>query len=395
MHIGLTGPLGMDALRPLFDGRQLPTVNEGPVTGQLARAWWEQGHEVTAFALSSQVRERTEFTAAAGRLRLVVVPQRPNGAARDLFRQERRGIVAALRDHPVDLVNAHWTYEYALAAVDSGRPALVTAHDTPLRYAWEMRSAYRWVRHSLALPVAHRARALSAVSPYTARHYRRSLGVRRPITTIPNGLDLATLPTASAPPPGRAPVFAMALQGWGPLKNTVAGLRAFGLVRRQLPQARLLALGAGHERGGPAHTWAAAHGLADGVDFTGALPYDDALARIAAEAHVLVHPSRVEACPMTCAEAMAMGIPVIGGRRSGGVPWLVGDTGVLTDIDRPHLIAEAMTALARDDERRSALGARARDRIRTDFRLGDVADAYLRWFSAHLSAEPSRTEALR
>ncbi|MFC7305781.1 glycosyltransferase family 4 protein [Streptomyces monticola] len=384
MHIGLTGPVDLDLLRPLF-ARPLPAVSGGPVTGGLVHAWWRRGHRVTVFALGHGARERQVYDSHGdGRLRLVVVPRRTAGEARDLFRAERLGLTAAFRDHPTDLISAHWTYEYAHAAVTCGRPAFVTAHDAPLRCAWEMRSAYRWLRHSLAAPVVHRAHALSAVSPYTARHLRRCLGVRRPVLTIPNGHDLAALPAPSAPPPGDRPVFAMALQGWGRLKNAAAGLRAFALVRAELPDARLLLLGAGHEDGGPAHTWARPRGLAQGVEFAGYVPHATALGRLAAEAHVLLHPSRVEACPMVCAEAMGLGIPVIGGRRSGGVPWLVGDTGVLTDIDRPGLIAAAMLSLARDEERRTALGARARARIERHFRLEDTARAYLDWFTEEL-----------
>ena len=167
MHIGLAGPVDLSPLRPELEG-MLPLVKPGPSTGWLARAWLDQGHEVTVFAQSDEVDRRTVF--GSGRLRLVVVPMRRSGRARDLFRYERRQLAAAFREHATDVVSAHWTYEHALAAIASGRPAFVTARDAPLRCAWEMRSAYRWVRHTQALPAVHRATALSANSPYIARH---------------------------------------------------------------------------------------------------------------------------------------------------------------------------------------------------------------------------------
>ncbi|MFJ7178086.1 glycosyltransferase family 4 protein [Streptomyces massasporeus] len=378
MHIGLTGPVDLSPLLSALD-RPLPAVPRGPSTGWLARTWLDQGHRVTVFAMSDEVRARTVF--GSEHLQLVVTPMRPSKRAHDLFRYERQQLAAALCEHPTDVVSAHWTYEYALAAIASGRPAFVTARDTPLRCAWEMRSAYRWVRHTQALPAVHRATALSANSPYTARHLRRCLGARRPIEVIPNGVRTDTLAASCAPPPGDTPVFAAALQGWGPMKNTKALLRAFALVRTRIPCARLLLLGSEHGPGGPAQVWATARKLTPGVEFAGQLPHAAMLDRLATEAHVLVHPSRVESFSMICAEAMGMGLPVVAGRRSGAVPWVVGDAGHLVDIDRPEQIAEAMTALARDDERRVTLGAAGRARVRTHFSLDDVARAYTDWFT--------------
>ncbi|MGW0498328.1 glycosyltransferase family 4 protein [Streptomyces sp. NPDC003007] len=378
MHIGLTGPVDLSPLLPSLD-HPLPAVPRGPSTGWLGRTWLDQGHRVTIFAMSHEVTSRTVF--GRGRLQLVVTPMRPSRQARDLFRYERRQLAAALREHPTDVVSAHWTYEYARAAIASGRPAFVTARDTPLRCAWEMRDAYRWLRHTQALPAVHRATALSANSPYTARHLRRCLGVRRPIEVIPNGVRTDALPTLCAPPPGDHPVFAAALQGWGPLKNTKALLRAFALVRRGFPKARLLILGSDHGPGGPAQAWARDRDVTAGVEFAGQLPHAAMMNRLATEAHVLVHPSRLESFSMICAEAMGMGLPVVAGRRSGAVPWVVGPAGLLVDIDRPDRIAKAMTTLARDDEQRTALGAAGMARVRGHFSLDDIARHYVNWFT--------------
>ncbi|MFD5232372.1 glycosyltransferase family 4 protein [Streptomyces qaidamensis] len=377
MHIGLTGPVDLSPLLPALD-RPLPAVPTGPSTGWLARTWLDQGHRVTVFAMSHEVTSRTVF--GSGRLHIVVTPMRPSKQVRDLYRYERRQLAAALREHPTDVVSAHWTYEYARAAIASGRLAFVTARDAPLRCAWEMRHAYRWLRNTQALPAVHRATALSANSPYTAQHLRRCLGVRRPIEVIPNGVRTDALPTFCAPPPGDTPLFAAALQGWGPMKNTKALLQAFALVRTRIPRARLLLLGSDHGPGGPAQAWAAAREITAGVEFAGQLPHAAMLDRLATEAHVLVHPSRLESFSMICAEAMGMGLPVVAGRRSGAVPWVVGHAGLLVDIDRPDRIAEAMTALAREDERRVALGTAGRARVRAHFSLNDIARAYTDWF---------------
>ncbi|MFC9247429.1 glycosyltransferase family 4 protein [Streptomyces sp. NPDC057136] len=379
MHIGLAGPVDLTPLQHLLPAR-LPAVYSGPSTGWLARTWLEQGHRLTVYALSGAVTERQVYGGEG--IDLVVVPMRSSARHRgvDFFRHERRVLTAALRDHPADVISAHWTYEFALAAIRSGLPSFVTARDTPLRCAWEMRSAYRWLRHSMALPAVHGATALSANSPYTARHLRRVLGVRRPIEVIPNGVRMEHLPAATAPPDA-APVFATAAQGWGRLKNTGTLLRAFALVRAELPHVRLLLCGDGHDAQGPARQWAAARGLTAGVEFAGPLAHHTLLRRIAAEAHALVHPSRVESFSMITAEAMGMGLPVIVGERSGAVPWVAGDGGLAVDVNSPAALAGAMSRLARDPRLRARLAAAGRSRTAACFDLRDVAAAYTSWFT--------------
>lgn len=383
MHIGLAGPVDLAPLAAYVPG-PLPEVYSFGLLGWLARSWLEAGHRVTVYALSPAVRVR-HVHGEGDPLRIVVVPQRPRARhrLRDFFRDERLGLTAAMLENPADVVSAHWTYEFALAAEATGLPAFVTAHDTPLRSAWEMRSAYRWLRHSLAVPAVHRATALSAVSPYAARHLQRCLGVRRHVEVIPNGVELDALPRAGTPRTADSPVFASAVHGWGPLKNGKGLLRAFRLARKQVPAARLLMFGDGFGPDGPAARWAARERLGAGVHFVGATDRHVMLRRFCEEVDVLVHPSRVECFPMILVESMAVGIPSVAGAQSGGVPWVLDGVlaGVLTDVDNPVKLAEAMVDLARDRARRTRLAQAARNRVTEHFQIRGVAQAYADWFS--------------
>ena len=384
MHIGFAGPI---SLAPLSDRLTCvpPATYAVTYTGQLVRAWLEQGHRVTVFAMSFDVTGR--WVHEAGPLTLIVVPVRRHARhfLRDFFRVERAALVSAMREHPTDVISAHWTYEFALAAIQSGLPAFVTAHDAPLRCAWEERlRPYRWLRNSLALPVVHRAAALSGVSPYTARHLRRVLLAPHRVRVIPNGVRLAALPAARPVQPTDAPVFATVLNGWGPLKNGQAALQAFANVRTALPKARLLMFGDGFAPGGLASAWAEPRGLATGVEFVGPTRHAELLERIAEEVTVLVHPSRLEACPMILLEVMGIGVPVIAGRRSGGAPWVVADgaAGTLVDVSSPSEIAAAMLRLGRDAGLRAELAAEGRERVRAHFDLAEVAQEYVHWFES-------------
>jgi glycosyltransferase involved in cell wall biosynthesis len=102
------------------------------------------------------------------------------------------------------------------------------------------------------------------------------------------------------------------------------------------------------------------------------------LERLASDASILVHPALEEAQPMALIEAMALGIPVIAGHRSGGVPWTLDDgrAGVFVDVTDPEQIAQAMLRLANDQQERNAWGSRGRCFAEQRFHIRAVADAW-------------------
>ena len=81
-------------------------------------------------------------------------------------------------------------------------------------------------------------------------------------------------------------------------------------------------------------------------------------------ADVFVLTSRWEARALVVQEAMAAGVPVVA-PRTGGLPGLVGDAGVLVPVGDPAAVAAAVDALVADPARRRALGTAARERARS------------------------------
>ena len=223
---------------------------------------------------------------------------------------------------------------------------------------------YRFMRLCMAWRVARRAPYLTAVSQDTAGHIRRYLLYRRPIAVVPNALasEDFTLGRARQEHPHRgAFTVAAILTGWKGRKNGPAALKAFGILRRSVPDARLLLFGYDYALGGPAEAWAQQNGLTAGVEFAGLAPNESLLQRLAQEADVLLHPALEESFCMAVAEAMALGLPVVGGKHSGAVPALLeyGRAGELVDVRSPREIADSLALLAADPARRERLGARA------------------------------------
>jgi glycosyltransferase involved in cell wall biosynthesis len=377
-ELTICGPIELGPLRPWLDGpeAELPQGLGGTPVVDLARAALEAGREVRIFTLDPGVK--SEVVLRGRRLRVFIGPFREEGRGRDLFRAERRYLREAIGRERPEVVHAHWTYEFALGAMESGVPTVVTAHDAPLRVLRLLPTPYRLMRTVMAYEVTRQARFLTAVSHSVAAHFRRFFRYSAPIRVIPNGLLAEWFPGRREGGGGTGVVFASVLNGWGPLKNGAALLMAFEQARRVLPGSELLLFGAGHGEGEAAEEWARARGLAEGVQFQGAVEREALRRELAARADVFVHPSREESFGMTIAEAMALGLPVIGGRQGGAVAEMLEDgaCGVLTDVESPGALAEEMLRLARDTGARARVARAGAESARRRFRMENVLAAY-------------------
>ncbi len=94
--------------------------------------------------------------------------------------------------------------------------------------------------------------------------------------------------------------------------------------------------------------------------------------------YVFVHPSLEETFGNVLIEAIVEGVPVIGGTRSGAVPWVLGNgsAGLLVDVTSASSIEAAILRLTADDEARMQLTKHAFDYIEANFSLQRVVDLY-------------------
>jgi L-malate glycosyltransferase len=383
MKLGVAGPISIAHLRDYLSDsdRQRPRLPSGlggtPVC-HLVKAFLDKGWPVTVFTLDYDVTNELILTGPL--LKLCIGPYRAQHRARDFFRVERHYLSTAIQREMPDLIHAHWTYEFALAALETGIPTIVTAHDAPFRVLRYDPSPYRLVRLLMAFAVARTAPFMTAVSPHTAAHFRRFLRHPASITVIPNGLPLQMFEVHrnSERTSDSILTCATVLNGWGKLKNGAAALRAFAIIRLVHSQSRLLMFGSEFGQFDKAHNWASRRNLASGVHFIGSLRNPDLLQRLQSEVDIIVHPSLEEACCQAILEAMALGKPVIGGQRSGGVPYALnyGKAGILTDVHSPKQIAAAVLSLTNNYERRMKLAALARHFAFTTFNINVVASAY-------------------
>lgn len=391
MKIGIAGPISTDSVSRFLRGdlSKLPKGYSGaPLFGTLIGALLERGHRISAFTTSAGLPLSSEnvVVAEGERFKIYYCPVRPHafrpkgghlGRGADFFRLEREGLRRAMLEDKPDVIHAHWMYEFALAAIESGIPHVVTCHDAPQAVLRYMPNLYRFIRYLMARKVFLDARCLTAVSPYLrekVRHYSRM-----PITVVPNPLPdgiykVLESDTRAVFDPER-PRIAMILNGWGRLKNPKPALTAFALLRIRMPDAQLHLFGIDYGPGEKAQQWVDMRGLSDGITFHGFMTHEKLLNMLDGY-DLLLHPSLLESCPMSVAEAMALSLPIVGGKCSGGVPWVIGEGGIVTDVTSPQALAVAMEQLLSDVELYKHYSYKAARRANDFFRATTVAEQY-------------------
>lgn len=202
-----------------------------------------------------------------------------------------------------------------------------------------MNRSQAWVRPSL-----RRASAVIVPSGFLEWVFGK-YGVATQV--VPNIINLerfsagAERAADAARAPGPSVLVARNLE---PLYDNETALRAFAIVARAHPGARLVVAGSGPLRDS-LEQLARELGIAAAVRFTGRV--DNAgMAALYRDADLMLNPSKVDNMPNSVLEALASGVPVVS-TNVGGVPFMVehGKTALLVPPQSPEAMAEAMLRL--------------------------------------------------
>ena len=262
----------------------------------------------------------------------------------------------ALRGRHFDLVHAHYAAPAGAAvARATGAPYVVSVHGGDvLAVARDSPAGERAVRRGL-----RGARLTLANSTAIARRAEELGATRTQVVHL--GTDVPEGPVRHEA--GRIVTVANLIAR----KRHADVLRALWLLRDRHPDVRWRVVGDGPERAA-LERLAAELQLAGRVDFTGALPHDEAVAA-AQSAAIAVLPSVDEAFGVAYIEAMAGGVPAIGCLHEPGPEEIArcGEGIRLVPPAEPEALAAALDRLLSDDEERRGLGAAARETVLEHF----------------------------
>ncbi|NUP15718.1 MAG: GT4 family glycosyltransferase PelF [Streptomyces sp.] len=235
------------------------------------------------------------------------------------------------------------------------------------------------LRFCRALTVAA-YQAVDVLAPHSQYNRRWQLyGGADParIRTMYNGINPADYPLAQGEPDVPTIVFVGRID---PLKDLHTLIRAFALVRREVPEARLRMFGPIPRENKNYHASCVA--LVEELGLTGAAVFEGRVPRQVdayQAGHLTALTSVSEGFPYTVVESMSTGRPQVC-TNVGGVSEAVGEGGILVPPGDHSAVAEACVRLLRDGALRQRLGGAARARVLEKFTLSQWNDGYRRMY---------------
>lgn len=275
----------------------------------------------------------------------------------------------------------------------TGVPLVITLQGETMMDDADIFEESRVLRAALRAGIK-RASAVTACSMFTLADAEARFGLEKGRgLVIPNGVvleaDSGSVPGPASPAayPRFVPVaedpsrpYILALGRVVEKKGFDLLLSAYAAIGEEQRTADLVIAGDGAARPG-LERMAGDLGLSGRVRFVGRLSRDE-VGQAMDGAILFVMPSRLEPFGIVVLEAWRAGVAVVATTR-GGAPEFVDDneTGVLVDPFDTDRFAAALRGLLADDDRRRAIGAAGRDRVR-HFDWPSIADEYRAVYSA-------------
>ena len=273
------------------------------------------------------------------------------------LRYQRRGLGRAIESVEPDVIHAHYVVEHGFYAALAGRrPLVVTAWGSDVLVA-PRRSP---LTQAIARYALRRADLVTSNNEYMAQRLVELGAPPGKVALVVLGADAFFLevPEASVNlrPAGETPPTVISVRSLDSrLYNVDVILRAMALVRKRLPDARLLVAGEGRLRAG-LERLAIRLGLEGAVSFLGYLDRE-ALRDALASSHVYVSVPRSDATAVSTLEAMAVGcFPIVSDLPSQEELVQDGENGLRAPVGHSGALAERIVeALERPDLRHRAL----------------------------------------
>jgi glycosyltransferase involved in cell wall biosynthesis len=372
------GPFNPQKVLPSFQGGNFPVSHGAYPFEQFVLEMKKIYPEVFVISLSQLVEEVTTYQFE--NLKVYLVPQRKRARqfAIDFYKLEIKHLIYLIEQIDPNVINAHWTYEYAMAAAKSKRPHLITVHDYPPIIFKFYRNFYRLILLIMSLQLRFRTQDFVYVSNYLKNKWTSGYFLRYEQPVISNFSSL-TFENSIHNKNGQV----ICIGNSSRLKNVKKLLKAWQLVEKQNQNLKLVLIGPGLGKNDKLHQWALKRINAHNIEWCGALNRDD-LVQMLRNSTILVHPSHEESQGLVLIEAMAVGVPTISGIKSGGNVETVGDAGILIDITDKYEISKAILDLSENIELRIQLIAKGIERHKNFFRPIVILGKYKELFEKQI-----------
>lgn len=291
--------------------------------------------------------------------------------------------------YDLDIVHSHYAIPYAtcaflakemLATIGKDLKTVTTLHGTDITLVGLMPSLYEITRFSIAV-----SDGITTVSDFLKQETIDQFKIEQPIEVIHNFVDCnefrpeggSAIRERYARPDEK---ILMHVSNFRKVKNIPVIIDVFSEVKNHVP-TKLILIGDGPELEVVEHS-VTERGLADDVVFLGD---QEAIQDILPAGDVFILPSEHESFGLAALEAMSCGLPVVTS-NIGGLREVIqhGETGFLHDPHDVEGMSKVIVMLFQDDERRRAIGLKARERAKNDFGKDKIVGQYLAHYESLL-----------
>jgi glycosyltransferase involved in cell wall biosynthesis len=320
LRIALVGPL------PPPEGGM---ANQTRQLGELLQA---EGAKVTMVRVNAAYRPRW-----VGRLHGIRALVRLAPYIAELWRVSRQVDVVHI------MANSGWSWH--LVAAPAVWIARIAGVPSIVNYRGGEAEAFLERSAGVVLTTMRRASGLAVPSGFLQQVFGRR-GMHSDI--VPNIIDMERFRPGNPEQRGASPrlVVARSLEA---IYDIPTALRAFSLICKEVPAAKLTIAGAGPELKA-LQSLASELGISEAVEFCGRLDHAR-MAELYRSACVVMNPSRVDNMPNSVLEAMASGVPVVT-TDAGGIPFIVRDdvTGLVVPAGDSVAMAAAVLRVLNDGQ---------------------------------------------
>lgn len=351
MNIGIVSSFNPYEFKDLFAPAEVPNMNANASSVQaLVKSYLDAGHTVWAFTINNAPQYQEFFSE---RLKVIAVPRRVMRGLSFLRYYDIKYLRDAIRRYidQLDVIHGQWTYQFSYATLTFAKriPVFCTVRD--------------WCPYIMSLPMSRRDKPywyanyymfkrimknenvhLIANSHYTYERIKSAFP-QREVVIIPNSIKKEYILSTKTIKVDHIRIITIANGITDYRKNIERLLKAYQLLRKDIPSAELVVVGRYDEDSEVLKEWKD-KGYLDHVELTGGKTHDEVIALVDGSS-VMVHPALEETFGNTLLESMARRVPVIGGYKSGAVPMVLGNGqyGICCDVTKPEEILKSILLL--------------------------------------------------
>lgn len=395
MRIGVVAPIDIGAFVSFFEYEsdkllleKWRVYNTAPAVTTLVKSFITAGHKVVVFTTcNNNIECKSDKIDIYATVRCDKYPQKYLWGIYDNARCLKHLISCHIND--VDVLHAHWTYEFAFSAKSFTNfvPVFCTIRDYA-PYIWSivsLKDKITWTIRRLMNWQVLRTKNVHFVanSPYTSEMIKKGFSVDTII--IPNSITNSFFDVPCSSEPSGINILCIT-SNFNIRKNIVALIKAFHLFYEKHPSAHLSIIGPYEQiRPEEMDRWQL-NGWLTNVSFLGVKKHNELLHYID-ECNIFVSPSLEESFGNTFIECMSRKRTVIGGLFSGAVPYVLknGEAGYLCDVSNPEAIKNAIDEAVEHPDVRIKKVMNAYDYVRKTFSEEVVMTLYISLFDSIVS----------